>query len=183
MTAAWRTGFYRQRQGRELSSTPFHRSSPSVISRLIKAGKLLSSTRPCRIIRAMPSVSRTATSVKPSTQGWSRTNDVRFRKPALYPLSYKGVCLRSARTPATCLPDWSHSHQPFATYHCCGAMAFSNGMMVFYAHSTRTLLIARPIRRAAGLHSRFPAVTPTAVVPPVGLEPTTHDLKGRCSNH
>lgn len=97
MTAAWWTGFYRQRQGRELLSTPFHRSSPSVISRLIKAGKLLSSTRPCRIIRAMPSVSRTATSVKPSTQGWSRTNDVRFRKPALYPLSYKGVHTFSSR--------------------------------------------------------------------------------------
>ena len=96
MTAAWRTGFYRQRQGRGLSSTPFHRSSPSVISRLIKAGKLLSSTRPCRIIRAMPSVSRTATSVKPSTQGWSRTNDVRFRKPALYSTELQG-CMPSRR--------------------------------------------------------------------------------------
>lgn len=64
--SAWRIGFYRQRQGRELLSTPFHRSSPSVISRLIKAGKLLSSTRPCRIIRAMPSIPRLATSVEPS---------------------------------------------------------------------------------------------------------------------
>ena len=46
----------------------------------------------------MPSVSRTATSVKPSTQGWNRTNDARFRKPALYPLSYKGVCRLVAGT-------------------------------------------------------------------------------------
>lgn len=36
--------------------------------------------------------------MKPSTQGWSRTNDVRFRKPALYPLSYKGVCRLVAGT-------------------------------------------------------------------------------------
>lgn len=134
-------------------------------------------------VRAMPSVSRTATSVKPSTQGWNRTNDSGLGNRRSIPLSYKGVCLRSARTPATRLPDWSHSHQPFATCHCCGAMAFSNGMMVFNAHSTRTLLIARPIRRATGLHSRFPAVPPTAVVPPVGLEPTTQGLKDPCSNH
>ena len=46
----------------------------------------------------MPSVSRTATSVKPSTQGWNRTNDARFRKPALHPLSYKGVCRLVAGT-------------------------------------------------------------------------------------
>ena len=81
------------------ASTPFHRSSPSVISRLIKAGKLLSSTRLCRIIRAMPSVSRTATSVKPSTQGWSRTNDVRFRKPALYSTELQG-CMSPFREDA-----------------------------------------------------------------------------------
>ena len=28
--------------------------------------------------------------MKPSTQGWSRTNDVRFRKPALYSAELQG---------------------------------------------------------------------------------------------
>jgi hypothetical protein len=49
-------------------------------------------------IRAMPWAFRPASSEKPSTQGWNRTNDARFRKPALYPLSYKGVCRLVAGT-------------------------------------------------------------------------------------
>lgn len=64
----------------------------------------------------MPSVSRTATSVKPSTQGWNRTNDARFRKPALYPLSYRGVCRLVAGT-SQLVFRFDGSHHPFATRH------------------------------------------------------------------
>lgn len=74
----------------------------------------------------MPSVSRTATSVKPSTQGWSRTNDVRFRKPALYSTELQG-CMPSRRGDvATRLPIRRHSHQLFASCHGVAiAMAFA----------------------------------------------------------
>lgn len=44
---------------------PFGRASPSVINRLIRAGSLLSPTCSSRDIRAMPSVSRAATTMKP----------------------------------------------------------------------------------------------------------------------
>ena len=86
----------------------------------------------------MPSVSRTATSVKPSTQGWNRTNDARFRKPALYPLSYKGVCRLVAGT-SQLVFRFDGIHISFSLV----AMALRlpwlshTGMMVFNARSTR----------------------------------------------
>lgn len=76
MTAAWWTGFYHQRQGTWSFSAPFGRASPSVVNRLTKAGSLLTSTSPMLSVRAMPSVSRTATSVRPSAPWWTRTTDV-----------------------------------------------------------------------------------------------------------
>lgn len=60
-------------------STPFHRTSPSVINRLIRAGSLLPSTRPCRVIRAMPSVSRAATPMKPRANLGNRTRQPKGR--------------------------------------------------------------------------------------------------------
>mgnify|MGYP007059830517 CR=1 FL=1 len=54
-------------------STPFHRTSPSVINRLIRAGSLLPSTRPCRVIRAIPSVTQAATPMKPRANLGNRT--------------------------------------------------------------------------------------------------------------
>ena len=65
----------------------------------------------------MPSVSRTATSVKPSTQGWSRTNDVRFRKPALYSTELQGRMPSRRGDVATRLPIRRHSRHPFASRH------------------------------------------------------------------
>ncbi len=76
MTAAWWTGFYHQRQGTWSFSAPFGRASPSVVNRLTKAGSLLTSTSPMLSVRAMPSVSRTATPVKPSAPWWTRTTGV-----------------------------------------------------------------------------------------------------------
>ncbi len=73
MTAAWWTGFYHQRQGTWSFSAPFGRASPSVVNRLTKAGSLLTSTSPMLSVRAMPSVSRTATSVKPRANLGNRT--------------------------------------------------------------------------------------------------------------
>lgn len=104
MTAAWWTGFYHQRQGTWSFSAPFGRASPSVVNRLTKAGSLLTSTSSMLSVRAMPSVSRTATSVKPSTQGWNRTNDVRFRKPALYSTELQGRMPSRRGDVATRLP-------------------------------------------------------------------------------
>lgn len=89
MTAAWWTGFYHQRQGTWSFSAPFGRASPSVVNRLTKAGSLLTSTSPMLSVRAMPSVSRTATSVRPSAPWWTRTTDVsksRFYRPLQSPL-------------------------------------------------------------------------------------------------
>ena len=86
----------------------------------------------------MPSVSRTATSVKPSAQGWNRTNDAQFRKPALYPLSYKGVCRLVAGT-SQLVFRFDGIHISFSLV----AMALRlprlspTGMMVFYARSTQ----------------------------------------------
>lgn len=73
MTAAWWTGFYHQRQGTWSFSAPFGRASPSVVNRLTKAGSLLTSTSSMLSVRAMPSVSRTATSVKPRANLGDRT--------------------------------------------------------------------------------------------------------------
>lgn len=73
MTAAWWTGFYHQRQGTWSFSAPFGRASPSVVNRLTKAGSLLTSTSSMLSVRAMPSVSRTATSVKPRANLGNRT--------------------------------------------------------------------------------------------------------------
>ena len=68
-------------------STPFHRTSPSVINRLIRAGSPLPSTRPCRVVRAMPSVSQAATPMKPRANPGNRTRQPkgcanRIAKPA-----------------------------------------------------------------------------------------------------
>ena len=140
MTAAWWTGFYHQRQGTWSFSAPFGRASPSVVNRLTKAGSLLTSTSPMLSVRAMPSVSRTATSVKPSTQGWSRTNDVRFRKPALYPLSYRGVCRLVARASQLVFRfDGIHVIPSPVAMALRLPRLSPTGMMVFIARSTRPL--------------------------------------------
>lgn len=73
MTAAWWTGFYHQRQGTWSFSAPFGRASPSVVNRLTKAGSLLTSTSSMLSVRAMPSVSRTATPMKPRANLGNRT--------------------------------------------------------------------------------------------------------------
>ena len=139
-------------------------------------------------VRAMPSVSRTATSVKPSTQGWNRTNDVRFRKPALYPLSYKGVCRLVAGT-SQLVFRFDGSHHPFATRHGVATRHdfryWDDGVLRAF-HATVLIYVLDPQNRSSDsqLDSHQPSRSPATVdVPPVGFEPTTQGLKDPCSNH
>lgn len=78
-TSAWWNGLYHQRQGTCIHVHPFGRASPSVINRLIRAGSLLSPTCPSGDIRAMPSVSRAATPMKPRANPGNRTRQPKGR--------------------------------------------------------------------------------------------------------
>ena len=86
----------------------------------------------------MPWAFRPASSEKPSAPGWIRTNDARFRKPALYPLSYRGVCRLVAGT-SQLVFRFDGIHVILSPV----AMALRlprlspTGMMVFIARSTR----------------------------------------------
>lgn len=84
----------------------------------------------------MPSVSRTATSVKPSTQGWSRTNDVRFRKPALYSTELQGRMPSRRGDVATRLPIRRLTSSFRQLSWVAISTAFATEMMVFYMRST-----------------------------------------------
>lgn len=70
--------------------------------------------------------------------GWIRTNDPRFRKPSLYPLSYRGVC-RLVAGASQLVFRFDGIHVILSPV----AMALRlprlspTGMMVFIARSTR----------------------------------------------
>ena len=86
-TSAWWNGLYHQRQGTCIHVHPFGRASTSVINRPIRAWSLLSPTCPSGDIRAMPSVSRAATPMKPRANPGNRTRQPkgcadRIAKPA-----------------------------------------------------------------------------------------------------
>lgn len=86
-TSAWWNGLYHQRQGTCIHVHPFGRASTSVINHPIRAWSLLSPTCPSGDIRAMPSVSRAATPMKPRANPGNRTRQPkgcadRIAKPA-----------------------------------------------------------------------------------------------------
>ena len=84
-------------------------------------------------------------------------------------------------------PDRRHAHRTSGTRRPCGMAAFPSVRWCFTRVPRGCFdLCALPDgipSGASGIPPDYPRIHRTAEVPPVGFEPTTRDLKGRCSDH
>lgn len=158
-TSAWWNGLYHQRQGTCIHVHPFGRASTSVINRPIRAWSLLSPTCPSGDIRAMPSVSRAATPMKPRANPGNRTRQPkgcadRIAKPARLSRASQNhlMMIIPNKTVATTVATTvaQHDCEPLAVHAQSETAACERHVLCAYFSKTRALFLLlshRPQRK------------------------------------